>query len=176
MNVCITIDIKHFRTIRRFLQKTKNRNFDSKVFSILKNEYVQDATRSNRSIICDFAKKKAILISNKLYLIIFLIMYNNFANKFNAKKSQRSRNVCWNFEIRTRYFDFYHTLHFQKKNDFHCVKFTRKSNFTNKMKQNRYEFAKKHENWIIENWKNVIWIDEINVIICKFFISCEKFY
>ena len=33
-----------------------------------------------------------------------------------------------------------------KKNDFHCVKSTRKSDFTNKMKQNRYEFAKKYEN------------------------------
>ena len=39
-----------------------------------------------------------------------------------------------------------------KKNDFYCVKFTRKSDFTNRTKQNRYEFAKKYENEIIENW------------------------
>ena len=67
MNVCTTIDIKHSRIVKRFLQKAKNRNFDSKSFSILKIEYVQDATRSNRSIICNFAKKKTILISNKLH-------------------------------------------------------------------------------------------------------------
>ena len=68
MNVCTTTNIKHFRTVWRLLQKAKNRDFDSKSFSILKIEYVQDATRSNRSIICDFAKKKAILISNKSYI------------------------------------------------------------------------------------------------------------
>ena len=63
-----------------------------------------------------------------------------------------------------------------KKNDFHCVKSTRKSDLTDKMKQNRYEFAKKYENWIIENWKNVIWIDEISVVMCKSSISCEELY
>ena len=65
INVCISIDIKYFRTIRRLLQKSKNRNFDLEIFTILKFEYVQNAIRSNRLIIYDFAKEKIILISNK---------------------------------------------------------------------------------------------------------------
>ena len=33
-----------------------------------------------------------------------------------------------------------------KKNDFHCVKFTRKSNFNDKIKQIRLKFVLKYQN------------------------------
>ena len=175
LNACTTVDIKHSRTVRRLLQKTKNRNFDSEIFSVLKIEYVQNAIRSNRSIICDFAKKKTILISNKYISLFFsLCMIILLTNSVQKNRNDREMSVeILKYEHDISIFIIRCIF---KKNDFHCVKFTRKSNFTNKMKQNRYEFVKKYENWTIENWKNVIWIDEISVIMCKNSILCEKFH
>jgi hypothetical protein len=33
------------------------------------------------------------------------------------------------------------------------------------MKQKRLEFALKHQNWTLEDFKNVIWMDETSVIL-----------
>ena len=62
-----------------------------------------------------------------------------------------------------------------KRNNFYSIKFTRKFDFIEKMKQIRYEWCKIREHWIIKNWKKIIWIDEINVIMCEsnFFVTCQ---
>jgi hypothetical protein len=40
-----------------------------------------------------------------------------------------------------------------------------KPGLTDTMKTARYEFAKRHEHWSLEDWKNVIWSDETSVVL-----------
>ena len=68
MNACTTAGIKHPRTVWRLLQKAKDRGFDPESSSVLKIEYVQDAARSGRPIICGPAKEEAILASGRSYI------------------------------------------------------------------------------------------------------------
>lgn len=42
---------------------------------------------------------------------------------------------------------------------------TKKPGLTQAMKNRRYEWCKEHENWTLEDWKNVIWTDETSVLL-----------
>lgn len=42
---------------------------------------------------------------------------------------------------------------------------TRKPGLTKKMMADRLRFAKDHEHWTLEDWKNVIWTDETSVVL-----------
>jgi len=42
---------------------------------------------------------------------------------------------------------------------------TRKPGLTKKMREERYQWCLEHENWTLEDWKNVIWSDETSVVL-----------
>ena len=42
---------------------------------------------------------------------------------------------------------------------------TRKPGLTAQMKKDRLEFCLRHEDWTLEDWKNVIWTDETSIIL-----------
>ena len=48
---------------------------------------------------------------------------------------------------------------------FHKTKPTRKPGLTAKMKIDRLRWCEAHRDWTLEDWKNVIWSDEISVIL-----------
>jgi transposase len=50
---------------------------------------------------------------------------------------------------------------------FKKVKPTKKAGLSEKMRQARLAFARKYENWTIEDWKRVIWTDETAVTLCR---------
>jgi hypothetical protein len=56
-------------------------------------------------------------------------------------------------------------LRILKKHGLHCVKPTTKPGLTEAMKKARLEWCLAHEHWTLEDWKNVIWIDETSVIL-----------
>ena len=58
-------------------------------------------------------------------------------------------------------------LRILKRNDFHSVKSTRKTNLTKLMREVRLAFCLLYKHWTLENWKRVIWTDETNVVLCK---------
>ncbi|KAK5998492.1 hypothetical protein PT974_00871 [Cladobotryum mycophilum] len=52
-----------------------------------------------------------------------------------------------------------------KKAGFRKTKLTRKPGLTNKIKQDRLRWCLDHQNWSLEDWKNVIWSDETSVVL-----------
>jgi len=42
---------------------------------------------------------------------------------------------------------------------------TRKPGLTIKMRKARLAFALRHKDWTLEDWKNVIWLDETSVVL-----------
>ena len=52
-----------------------------------------------------------------------------------------------------------------KRNGFKSSKPTKKPGLTPSMMEARYQFALRFEHWEIEDWKKVIWTDEISVCI-----------
>jgi len=52
-----------------------------------------------------------------------------------------------------------------KKIGFRKTKPTRKPGLTKKMKKERLEWCRAHENWTLEDWKKVIWTDETAVVL-----------
>jgi hypothetical protein len=52
-----------------------------------------------------------------------------------------------------------------KRNNIHKVKPTRKLGLTDAMKATRLAFCLKYKDWVLEDWKNVIWTDETSVVL-----------
>ena len=52
-----------------------------------------------------------------------------------------------------------------KRRGYRKVKQTVKPGLTEEMKKARYDFALRHKDWTLEDWKNVIWSDETSVIL-----------
>jgi transposase len=52
-----------------------------------------------------------------------------------------------------------------RKAGFKKTKPTRKPGLTKKMRKERLQWCLQHENWTIEDWKNVIWSDETSVVL-----------
>jgi hypothetical protein len=52
-----------------------------------------------------------------------------------------------------------------KRNNIHKVKPTRKQGLTNTMKAARLAFCLKYKDWVLEDWKNIIWTDETSVVL-----------
>ena len=52
-----------------------------------------------------------------------------------------------------------------KKAGFNKTKPTRKPGLTKKMMAQRLEWCLKHQDWTLEDWKNVIWSDETSVVL-----------
>lgn len=52
-----------------------------------------------------------------------------------------------------------------KKAGFWKTKLTQKPGLTKAMKAACLQFCLKHKDWILKDWKNVIWMDEISVIL-----------
>lgn len=52
-----------------------------------------------------------------------------------------------------------------KKAGFKKTKPTRKPGLTQKMRAERLQWCKDHEQWTLEDWKNVIWSDETSVVL-----------
>jgi hypothetical protein len=50
-----------------------------------------------------------------------------------------------------------------KRRSIHRLKSTRKPGLTAAMKAARLKFCQEHKDWTLEDWKNVIWTDEISI-------------
>ena len=50
-----------------------------------------------------------------------------------------------------------------KKKGFHAIHKVRKPFLSPKHKKSRLEFARRHKNWTVEDWKKVIWTDETKI-------------
>lgn len=125
-------------------QQIRWRNFYSLTFNQLKIKYVQNVFRFEIFIKLINDVKKIIVAAIK-------------QNRYERKKSCHQHAL--NFEMS------YATIwRFLKNVEFKLCKLIIKFDFIKNMKQIRLQFCLRHKNWTLKNWKNVIWIDKINVI------------
>ena len=52
-----------------------------------------------------------------------------------------------------------------KRNNLQACKLTQKFDLIEVMMKTRYHFCMRYKNWTLKNWKKIIWIDEISVIM-----------
>lgn len=77
------------------------------------------------------------------------------------KRNQTTRKLAFRLS-RSGYFTSKSTVHryFRKNLGFYPYKLKRKPKLTEKQHEDREKFAKKHEKWTENEWKNVLWSDE----------------
>ena len=128
------------------LKKTaRSRGYDPTVSPHIKEKYVADAPRTGRSKVTSTEDETRIV-------------------EHVQKSRQGRKSTCvelgHKFEVSAM---IIHRI--LRANGLRKRKPSWKPGLTDAMKAARYEFAQRHENWLIEDWKNVIWSDETSVVL-----------
>ena len=58
-----------------------------------------------------------------------------------------------------------HMIVVLRRNNFRSCKTTKKPSLTEAMMEARYQFALRYQHWTVEDWKRVIWNDEISMVL-----------
>jgi transposase len=133
------------RTQYNVARRVKERGFDYTADPRIFASYVEDAPRKGgpKAITKDIEKE---------------LLVNVRASRADREKS--SEVLAYKCGI-----SYSSALRILHKNGLSNVKPITKPGLTDLMKNARYVFAKAHEHWTLEDWKQVIWTDEISVIL-----------
>jgi hypothetical protein len=133
------------RIISELKRKVRSREYDSKISRVLKLEYVTNASRSNKF--------------SKIISIVEMIILINVR----VDKNERKKCFAWlNYEHEISSIIILRML---KRNEFRSCKSIMKFDLNAIMIKAWLQFCLRHKNWIIDDWKNVIWSDETSVIL-----------
>jgi hypothetical protein len=133
------------RIISELKKKARSREYDSKISRMLKLDYVTNVSRLNRF--------------SKIILIVETIILINVRVDKNERKKCFAR-LSYEHEISS-----ITILRVLKRNEFRSCKSIMKLDLNAIMMKTRLQFCLRHKNWIIDDWKNVIWSDETSVIL-----------
>ena len=115
------------------------------MFKKLLTSYVTDKPRSGRPLIITPALESAILD------IVRKNRYGREKTSFMLAAEQGISSIT--------------VLRVLRRNNFRACKITKKPSLTEAIMEARYQFALRYKDWIIEDWKRVIWSDETSVIL-----------
>jgi transposase len=138
------------RTINSIYARAIERGFDPAVRPMrLENKHIEDAKRSGRPSKQQQAFEKVVnLVRRDRYGREKTCA--DIAGDLSQDGLEISASTVWRVLRKAGY----------KK-----TKPTRKPGLTKKMKDERLAWCKEHEDWTIEDWKNVIWTDETAVVL-----------
>jgi transposase len=132
-------------TVSRILSKAKIRGFNPEESKLIKDEYLVDAERSGRP-------KK---VDKSMKAVISRVKTDRYGRE---KTCQMIANELGNLSAMT-------VWRILRSAGMRKTKSTRKPGLTPAMKAARLAWAKKHENWELEDWKKVIFSDETSVVL-----------
>ena len=132
-------------TIYRIKKIAYERGFDPAKDSAFKDEFFEDAPRSGRP--------KVILAETTATVLKEI-------KESREGREKTSRELGYSAGISEM-----STLRILHANKIGKWKPTWKPGLTQVMRDARYKFALEHENWLLEDWKNVIWSDETSIIL-----------
>ena len=146
------IDIEHImaatgmscQAIQYWDQKAKKRGFNPAIDPRILMEYVEDSRRSGRPKIAESTQNALI----------------EAVKKDRDGREKSSEILAFEYLISAS-----SAWRILKLAGFHSVKPTTKPGLTNEIKKKRLEFCLAHQDWTLEDWKNVIFTDETSVCL-----------
>jgi transposase len=133
------------RSIRKMIQRAKDRGFNPGSCERIRMEYAEDAKRSGRPKEITPEKEKAIIES---------------VSKDRNGREKSSEILAYEAGI-----SHSSVLRILKRNGFVIAKPSWKPGLTEAAKAKRLKFCLDHQHWTLDDWKNVIWTDETAVVL-----------
>lgn len=133
------------RQVRHWMQVAKERGYNPDNSIILKDEYLIDKHRSGRPPKLLPETVQEVLVHHK-------------KDRYAREKS--AAQIGFDFGVSDTY-----VQRLYKTNKIHKRKPTRKPGLTKAMKAARLQWCIQHQDWTLEDWKNVIWTDETSVVL-----------
>jgi transposase len=133
------------RTIFNLKKRARERGYDPAQSRTLKMEYVEDAPRSGRPKVITEEKRNQLVEEVR-------------KNRDNREKS--TAELGWLIGVSAR------SAHrILRQADMKKLKPSWKPGLTQEMREARLQFALRHKDWKLEDWKNVIWTDETSIVL-----------
>jgi transposase len=132
-------------TVYKIIQRARSHGYDPSVNPRIEHVHIASKERTGRPKVVTEAIEASIIAS---------------VTKDRAGREKSAEFLAYEAGISES-----SVLRFLKSNFFSKCKPTWKPGLTDDMKQRRLEFARKHENWTLEDFKNIIWTDETSVIL-----------
>ncbi|KAM5345573.1 hypothetical protein ACJ41O_005222 [Fusarium nematophilum] len=139
------------RTVNDIYARAIARGFDpNQIPLIIRNSYLEDAHRSGRPKKQTEEAKEAILTKVR-------------RDRYGREKS--CADIAGELSLEGLNLSATTVRRVLKAAGFRKTKPTRKPGLTKKMRKERLDWCIAHEDWTLEDWKNVIWSDETSVIL-----------
>ena len=132
-------------SIYRYKAQARQRGYDPSQSRQLLNSYVTDAPRSGRPTVITPEVEAAIIAA---------IRKDRYGREKTSFMLAAEQGISSSSTLRTLW-----------HNGFRPCKTTKKPSLSEAMKEARYQFALRHKDWTLEDWKRVIWSDETSVIL-----------
>ena len=151
--IALGFDIQHIEditsmsswTIKRWFKIAKERGFNPEIDKQVLTEYVEDAPQSGCPKEITQSTEQSIISSIKKDHV-----GHEKSSEFLAFESNISATSVKSVLA---------------KHNFHSVKPTKKPGLTDEFRRKRLDFCLAHKDWTLEDWKNVIFTDEISVAL-----------
>jgi transposase len=139
------------RTLNKIYARAIERGFDPAERPLnLRDEHIQDAPRSGRP------SKQTKDTTSAVVLTVRRDRYGREKSCADIAGMLREKGI----EVSAS--TVYRIL---KKAGFRKTKPTRKPGLTKQMREDRLRWCLKYKDWTLEDWKNVIWLDETSVVL-----------
>jgi hypothetical protein len=151
-NQVVAITSLNRRLVDKIYARACERGFDPNAIPlIIKDEYLQDAPRSGRPV------KQGDVLSQA---VIKKVRYDRYGREKACTDLAGELSQELGIDVSAS------TIHrCLKTYGFKKSKPTRKPGLTKKMRAERLQWCLDHQDWTLEDWKNVIWSDETSVVI-----------
>ena len=133
------------QTVGRLRKQARDREYQPDLSKKLLLSYVTDSPRSGRSSVITSELESAIIAAVR-------------KDRYGREKTFFMLGAEQGISVST-------VLRVFRRNNFRSCKTIKKSSLTEIMMEARYQFVLRYKDWIIEDWKNVIWSDETSVIL-----------
>ena len=151
--MALGFDIQHIEditsmsswTIKRWFKIAKERGFNPEIDKQVLTEYVEDAPQSGCPKEITQSTEQSIISSIK-------------KDHVGCEKSSEFLAFESNISATS-------VKSVLAKHNFHSVKPTKKPGLTDEFRRKRLDFCLAHKDWTLEDWKNVIFADEISVAL-----------
>jgi transposase len=139
------------RTINLIYARAVQRGFDPNILPlIIKNQFLEDAPRSGRPTKQTEEMKQSIAAKVRGDRYGRELSSADLAGYLSTDAFEISATTIWRC---------------LKNQGFKKTKPTRKPGLTKKMKDERLKWCLDHQDWTLDDWKNVIWTDETAVVL-----------